>query len=346
MFLSLATLTVSYNFGKYVTVLNQKNWRKEIENRNDTTVWFVMFHGDHCPACQQAYPAFKEAARNADGMIRFGSLDTSTNFDIAQKFKVMGIPAFYIFYPDGKKKYDSYRDARAFINAAAKLIPVHSQPAVHNLIRETSRSVILFTDKKKVPPLWASISCHLAGNKRGIKTYHTNNSELIHEYNITNTPVILMNDGDSIRLYDGKFRLYDILGFIDKFYRGTLPAASPTPTPKPTGATILSLESQDQYQKQCKNEGKFCVVLASPTPTEEFQQIANKYLHDPFKFMTTPRDGPFPYIENGVWVFHRGREHAIKVQNLEELPSTLDRILDGSAKFIPLYKLKEADEGL
>ena len=325
--------------GKYVTELTSKTFRKLVEGRNDTTVWIVDFQGDYCPACRQAAPFFAEAAQQSLGMVKFGSLDTQRNGDIAGQFNIRYIPTFIIFYPGGHKVYMGERSARGFANAAAKYIPNKSEEADETWNDGTSKSVILFSNKRVVPPMWAALSCHYLDNPEKIRIGHALDGAKKDEFNVTAFPTVLAIDGEKTRTFDGKPGFKAISTFIDQFFAGTLPDPTPKPTPKPKGVYIETINSEADFKTKCRAH-KNCVIMNGEA-TEEFKKIANKFQHDPFLFATN--NGALSYIKDGIWVFHRSQEKASVVKSTDQLISALDRVLDGSLRWSKIEDLQNQE---
>ena len=341
MFSFLLSFACCGSHGKYVTELTTKTFRKLVEGRNETTVWIVDFQGDYCPACRQAAPYFAEAAQKSLGMVRFGSLDTTKNQEIAAQFNIRYIPTFIIFYPGGKHKvYMGERSTRGFSNAAAKYIPNHSQEIDETWNDDSSKSVILFTNKRVVPPMWAAISCNFLESD-DIRIGHALDSTHAEEFNVTAFPTVLAMDGAKTRTFDGTPSFKAISTFITKFFDGTLPDPTPKPTPRPKGAVIEKIDTEEQFEKLCRAH-KNCVIMKGDA-TEDFKKAAAKFQHDPFLFATTEGNSDMAYIKEGTWLFHRSQEKAYIVNSQDQLITALDRILDGSLQWKKLDDLKNQE---
>jgi thiol-disulfide isomerase/thioredoxin len=340
--LSLFSSLALASHGKYVTELTSKTFKKLVEGRNDSTVWIVDFQGDYCPACRQAAPLFAEAAEQSLGMVKFGSLDTQKNSDIAGKFNIRYIPTFIIFYPGGHKVYMGERSTRGFCNAAAKYIPSQSEEADETWFDGKSKSVILFTNKKNVPPMWAAISNYFKGNDEGIRVGHALDGNKKDEFNVTAFPTVLAIDGEKSRQFDGKPNFQRLKKFIEQFFAGTLPEPTPKPTPKPKGVKIESIDTEEKFERVCRNH-KNCVIIAGKE-TDEFKKVALKFHNDPFVFAAAPEEGELNYINKGIWVFHRTQPKAVIVPSEDQLATALDRVLDGSQKWKSVADLREGAE--
>lgn len=338
MLVFLLQTVKSANFGHSITELTSKNWEKQIKKRSNTTVYLVMFHGQHCPACQMAYPAFEEAGDEAAGMIKFGHVDTNKEYNIASQFNIRGIPHFIIFHPKGEKVYNGDRSARSFLNTASRFIPNIAEDVDETwLPSNETKSVILFSDKTKAPPIWAGISCAFQGNKDGIRIGYSSNQEIRSKFNVTAVPWILMINNETSYVYSGKNSYSLIRKTIIDFFAGKIKRPQPkTPVP----VSILKMESIEEFNNACKGHGNFCVLLGEKSDAQ-YQTIARKYRNDPFKFYECDEKCPFEFSKGAIHIFHHRRDAAIKVQTLVDLPTNLDRVIDGGARFTPIDLSKD-----
>ena len=340
IFALLLFLSFSSDFGSNVLKLTSKNFASEIDNRGNSTVYFVMFHGQHCPACRMAYPEFKTAAQEAAGLIKFGEVDTNSEGQLARRFQIMSIPTFIIFHPKGQTVYMKERSARSILNAASHYIPHLAKPVDEDWIQK-DKAVILFSDKPTSPPLWAGISCAFEGSD--IEIGFSNNETLSRKFDVVAFPTILMIEKDVKMAYGGKNKFSMIKQAINDFFEGKL-RPTPTPEPTPPPKLIYDMEGQDELEKECKGKGLFCVIEGGDGPSEAFEAVAKKYRHDHFKFYTCGAKCPLHFAKQGVWILHHRRDAAIKLSGSDEIGSSLDRVIDGGAKFTPMSQLAQAQD--
>ncbi|KAH0791393.1 Thioredoxin family protein [Histomonas meleagridis] len=330
----------AYKFGKNVIQLTANNFPKEVEKRDNKTVYFVMFHGTHCPACQMSYPEFDAAATEAAGMIKFGEVNTNQQYSLGSQFRITAIPTFIIFHPKGQMTYMRDRSARSMLNTASRLIPNLAETVDEEWIPQNdTREVILFTDKPKAPPLWAGISCAFSDNNQSIRIGFSNNRTIHQKFNITSTPAILMINGDKQILYEGRNKYDLIKKTVKDFFNGIMPSPKPTPKPTPVPVLIHNLTNIDEFNSHCKGKRIFCVIEGSDVPSEEFKSASKKYRHDPFMFYECGENCPLDFINDNIWILHHKRDAAIKVTDKSTIGSFLDRVLDGGAKFELLERL-------
>jgi len=70
---------------------------KDFDELIQTEYAVVDFYGDHCGACTFTAPYFREAADDM-AFIRFIKVNTSRYPELAKRFDIKGIPAFFYFY--------------------------------------------------------------------------------------------------------------------------------------------------------------------------------------------------------------------------------------------------------
>lgn len=332
--LLLCACAANYEFNQYVTHLTSNNFQKEIEKRTNRTVYIVMFHGNNCPACREAYPHFDEAAENSQGMIKFGEIDTNVETALGDQFSILSIPTFIIFHPDGQAQFNRQRIARSFINAASRYIP-HLATTIDEtwLPSNSSRSVILFTDRQSSPPLWAAISCNYVNKSQHIDIGFNSNVTLQRMFKVTAVPTIMALNGNNYEIYNGKNKYSQIVDFINEFFSRNI-AGQPMPTPIPE--LIQPIKSNESFCQVCKKHGIYCVIKGGSDIPPEYNQISIKYKHDPFKFYTCGSDCPYNYAKEGLRIIHPRREAQVIVDGIDLLKTSLDRVLDGSARFEPI----------
>jgi thiol-disulfide isomerase/thioredoxin len=316
------------NFGANVVALGRSNFAKEVDRRDNTTIWFIMFHGPHCPHCQMAYPELIAATNEASGLVRFGQVNTDEDGSFSQRFQLHGIPQFYIFHPKGHTHYQFERNARSFLNSASTHIPNLAALIDETWLNLTDKSVILFSDKKSPPPLWKGISC--AFKNASIHVGFCTNHTLQQLFGVVPVPTILLVDGENRVPYAGAVKFAAIRQAVKEFIAGTY---RQPPTPRPTRPPKMVHALSQQEFEGCKGKGKFCVIAALGIAEDGLERVAQRYRKDPFKFYVVTSDGPLSFLDGGIWVLHHRKELAISVDGIKDLPSALQRVIDGSVQW-------------
>jgi thiol-disulfide isomerase/thioredoxin len=339
LFLLFLSGASALNFGPNVVNLGRTNFAKEVDKRDNTTVWFVMFHGPHCPHCQMAYPELISAANDASGLVRFGQVNTDEDGSFSNRFQLHGIPQFYIFHPKGQTQYQYARNARSFLNTAAGYIPNLALPINESWLNLTGKAVILFSDKKNPPPLWKGISC--AFKNGSIAVGFCNNQSLQKQFGVVPVPTILFVDGGNPIAYGGQVKFAPIRQAVKEFIEGRYRQPPPAKTTAPP--KLVRRMTQEGF-KLCKGKGKFCVVAAEGIVEKEFESVAQRYRKDPFIFYVGSGKLGLLDVKDGIWILHHRRDHAVHVNGVEELALELQRVIDGTAKFAPVPSAAEDGE--
>ncbi len=75
-----------------VLELNHQNFEKEVSNG----VTLVDFWAPWCGPCQIMLPNLAEFAEKSEG-VKVAKVNVDQNMDLAQRFRIMGIPALIVF---------------------------------------------------------------------------------------------------------------------------------------------------------------------------------------------------------------------------------------------------------
>jgi hypothetical protein len=326
----------SVSFGSNVVSLTTAKFSREVDKRCNHSVWFVMFHGQRCPARRQAYPEFIKAANDAAGMVSFGEVDTDIEYGLGNRFSVRSIPSFHIFYPGGSVKYQSSRESRSMLNAACQRIPRLAEEVDESWFNVSGlRAAVLFTNKQTAPPIWAAISCNYSGS--GIRIGIARNDSLRRRLNVRTVPSIVLFDGDASLTYTGETAFRAVRSTVQKFFAGEI-----TPTPVPKKKTyVRNVTSVADFNAVCKGKGVFCVV--GSVDQARLEHVAFRYRNDKFKFWRCGEGCPLDFANEGLWILHHRRDTAIRLEGLRGVEATLDRVIDGGAQFTPIEKLTQRE---
>lgn len=118
---------------------------------NGTIPYFVMFYGNHCPACHAALPAFCEAEEKVYDMADFLTVDIHKNPELAQSFGIMSIPSFGLFFNGEIGPFRGRRDAPSMTSFIAECVSYTISHVNESWANHDFDQVILFS-KRRVPP--------------------------------------------------------------------------------------------------------------------------------------------------------------------------------------------------
>jgi len=74
--------------------INNENFKEEVENSKTPVI--IDFFADWCMPCQMMKPVFEKVSKDYEGKLKFAKLNTEIAPEIAQRFRVQGIPCLVI----------------------------------------------------------------------------------------------------------------------------------------------------------------------------------------------------------------------------------------------------------
>lgn len=92
-----------------VIELNEQNFEKEVLKSKQPIL--VDFSAPWCPACKMMEPVIEGLSKEYKGKVIIGHVNVDESEKLAQKYSIMGIPAFLIF--KNGKKVDEFKGAHA-----------------------------------------------------------------------------------------------------------------------------------------------------------------------------------------------------------------------------------------
>ncbi|KAK9462630.1 thioredoxin-like protein [Lipomyces oligophaga] len=230
-------------YGKNTDVLNldPKTFKDEIMNTNHTSI--VEFYAEWCGHCRQLRPHYIKAASSLKGIAKVAAVrcDDSFTQPLCQHYNVKGYPTLKIFTPPkiaGSKPrvedYQGQRTAKAIANTVIGHLRNHVKRLTDSeviawLEESTMPSVLLFTDKTAIPPMFKALAIDYSGTadfgylKKGEKA-------IAKQYGITKYPAVVVltknNDGSTeSHFYSGEHKKELLYDYISKY-------AMPTEGPK------------------------------------------------------------------------------------------------------------------
>jgi thiol-disulfide isomerase/thioredoxin len=315
------------DLGPDVTTITNKTFVRVIDRRDKNSVWFVLFYGPDCHECELFYPEMKRAARKGAGLVRFGAVDTGEERELSDRFRIRGIPWFYIWYRGGYLQYTGARHHRAILEATARRIPSLAADADPSWLTEPGlRAAVLLAKKRGVPPVWAALSCNLS--KSDIRVGISADPDTFSAFGVTSVPTIVVLNGGNRTYYTGEIAFADI--------RRALADAFPD-IARTTVATRLTGISE--FDENCRGKGIYCVIQGADQPTQEFDDVAAKNQDAAFMFFACGKKCPMKYPTNGFWIFDHAGEQAVKVDTIQEIEEALAKVARGNGEFKPIDEI-------
>lgn len=376
LFLQLLLIkSFSYPFPSTVKNLNDDNFHDIIDNRNNKSIFMVMFHGEHCPACKAAYPAFAEASRKGIGLVSFGHVDCSSNSLLSYRFKIRAIPTFIVFHPGGETSFRAFsRTASSFLNGALSYLPDFSVPANATWIdfknhpeNNNMNAIVYLTDRWSIPDDWKTLAFNFStypnltfgyANDRRTKKEFTEvikenqiGIDLKKEFSKTKDFIIFVKNGSATR-YDGKFvfrrlqsEIYRHFNLARKIYE------------KPQE----KLSTKVDFIAMCYNKQRYCVVDTTNFNNKESNLYlsnalkniskSEKYKNQPFRFLICGKTCPSVNMKSKcVYIFNKNKDEMLEIsleqfddinnpnnqKEIEKIVSdNLDKVLSNEVQWHP-----------
>ena len=196
-------LLSSFGFSKFsVPFLNNKTFENLVERRSRADVWIVFFQGISQPLLKDKGEkaageklaiisnGFSNASKISMGL-KFAIVDVSRYPQIPEKFNIKKIPSIHIFYDGGVEEYKGNYKPKSIIKSGI----AHQVNFVKNITDKwktefiAQPSVMMFSDKEKMPAVWKSLAIYYYG--KSIRIGFTNNEDFFFPYEIKKTPTIL-----------------------------------------------------------------------------------------------------------------------------------------------------------
>jgi thioredoxin-like negative regulator of GroEL len=311
--------------------LTTENWEMHIEQRDPDTVWFITFLTDALPPCRELHGILQKAATEADGMVRFGVIQADREERLALRFQVRILPTMFILHKGGRVDYTEKRSERAIVSAAAKYIPDKSAIASPDWGTDGQESVILFTDRKKTPPIWAAISALYQGKIRvGLST----DRSLMSQFNVTKTPTILFVNKTVQIVYTGKTAFTSLSQAIDDFIKHEYEE------PFQFNADFFLPE---EYKDESQNFTGYCVIHTVSDLDPALKLLQTKLKSAKLKFFYGEEDLPFDFMKpDQIYIIAPHKQSGMRLNSVSELEPVLQRIFEGRGEWTALEAMGDS----
>lgn len=309
-----------------VEQLTTSSFQRMVDNRKRHEVWMVMFTGQTCPACKMAYPQFEEASKLSGGMVRFGVIDIHRSLEISERFDCRMIPQFRIFHAKGDSDYVGNRQDRSFLNSAISYIEDFTEPVdaswEGSLVAKPA--AILFTDKAQSPAIWSAVSSYFHG--KSVRVGLCSDEELQTQYGVTSVPEVRFMNGTASEVYKGKVDFKGIRQAMEVFFAKRLEMIN-----QEVGGSFYDVS---RFEELCLGGRQNCIVCGMDKATEEMERLARTYARRKLLWFTGTEALPYDFLRSGgVWFYNPRRDGFVRVQNEEDIETTMESMLDGVLKW-------------
>lgn len=280
-----------------VTDLTPQNFDKQVLQSD--AVWVVAFIAPWCGHCQRLHPEFEKAATSLGGVVRFGRVNCEDHRELATKYQIQGFPTIKIFPPFRDRKrtptlYEGARTAQSIADAVLKELPSYTVATISDSnvdqffsAEPQKAKVLLFSNKKQIPPLLKSLALEFWGTL-SFAFVKESEQNLCERWQVNSFPRILVmpprtatsafaEAGKNLIPYEGSMKKSEIAEFLSKYasmapketpsspsssFSSSSSSSSSASTKKPSAsADVSSLPTLklDKLENTCK--GKLCVIF-------------------------------------------------------------------------------------
>ena len=322
-------------FSKIETMTKDK-FNLEQTKKKNKDVWCFLFYTPYCKKYKDYYIALEQTHALVEGAIKFATINCQGESSLCSNFKVTDYPSIGFW---NKSKFSDFQEPPN-PSRIAKIALNHIN---NNLIKEVDDfwlddfrekpTAILFTNKKKIPGYWNAISKLFPPSK--LRFGICRDEDLTLEFGVKTFPSIVFFNKTSTIYHEGDFKYRFIKESVLAFYENR-ESKSPVNS---------DFNVNSAFPEICYESGITCIFSYDNFIDPKLDEIRIHFKNDPFKFFVGIDQFPFQNINRGEFViFNSKKPGIIIVKDLLKLTTTLDRVLDGGAKFQNLNKFNYSNE--
>ncbi|OHS97927.1 hypothetical protein TRFO_35767 [Tritrichomonas foetus] len=322
-------------------ILSDKTFEASVINHPTNEVWIVMFVSDESNETRDLMNNFRNASDVSAGMVHYGVLDVRRAPKVTQQFEMNSFPCFRIFTADKVLIYNpkSTKPA-AFLKATTKFVPDLALNVTESWADDFlgQPAAILFT-KSKTTLLWTGISAFFA--KKSIRIGICHDESLFSKFKVEQAPAIVFFNGTHREVYSGTMKFKNVREAIEVFFAKRFVEQT---FDVPSDEMLMP----DQFKEMCIGGKQICVLAATKTPPEGMAVLLKDSARRKLRCFAGVVNLPYKFMEKGgTWIYNPRRDGFIHVTDGANLLPTMDRIIDGTAKWTKrsVYEAgKETDE--
>lgn len=319
-----------------VRQLDSKTFKKVLKDRQKGNVWVILLSNRNLE--DESHQFFADAAKKSKNNFNFGFVDIRLSPKLSQKFDLSHIPAIFISHSKGLIRYEGSFEEKALLSTVYGslddfTIKVDKSKAASFFERP---SCILFSGEPKSPDYWVRIALNYSSYP--IKFGFCNDEETQRNYGAYTTPTYIFTDSGEKEIYPDFLEYDEIVENIEKFFAKRLT--------KPT-KKIDGIYPPEDFENLCVGSRLTCILSTDKVVSQAFlyQKKANVRL--PFLWFSGNKNLPYKFLETGgIWVYNAKRDSFHHVIDSQLLGETLDRVVDGTAKWVQRKKLIEENPDL
>ena len=310
--------------------LSRDKYQTEVVTKGKNQVWVLLFYKPFCKRYKEHYQALEQAMVLTNGSVKYGEINCQGEANLCSTYKISTFPTIVIRNKTSAEEYTLPLNPMTIAKTAMRKLSTRLVEVVDDFWIDDLRSkptAVLFTKKQNVPSWFAALSrsIHPKDMKFGI----CNDEGLWQDYNITECPKVVFYNETSTVEHEGMMSVR----FLKESARAFLEKRE---SKAPLHAEFYV---NAELPEICYDYTVSCVFAYDTFVDPKVDQVRIQFKNDPFRFFVGIDPLPFPNIKVGDFIiFNAKKMGMVVVDDVENLPAALDRVVDGGAKWTPIEK--------
>lgn len=325
---SLAALE-RFSREKYAEFVKNKAQRR--------VVWVLLFYTPFCKKHKEYLQAVEQAMVLTNGTVKYGHVNCQADQNLCSSYGINEYPTILIRNYTASRFYTDQINPVTISKQALKMIHPGLVQYVDDFFIDELRekpTAILFKKTPKLPGYWAALSRSIPRNK--LRFAFCPDDFRMDDYNVTNVPTIVFYNATSSVIYDSFPKIRYLKEFAKAFIENR----------EPNSPAIADFHFNVEFPEVCYDYSVSCVFSYDEYVDPKADEVRIHFKNDPFQFFVGTDHFPFPNINAklGQYVIYSGKKKAIITADINSLTTTLERVLDGGAKWNQLQKYEYLPE--
>jgi len=313
-----------------IEVITKDRFNAEFSGKKNNDVWCFLFYTPFCKKYKENYVALEQADVLTDGAVKYATINCQGESLLCSNFKVTEYPSLGFWNRTKFSDFQEPPNPSRIAKVALSHIRTNGVKEVDDFWIDDYRekpSAIMFTKKKTIPGFWAAASRLAPPSK--LRFGICRDEDLKSELGVTKFPSIVFFNKTHTVYHEGDFSYRYIKESVLSFLKGK-ESKSPVSSDYHINA---------EFPEVCYDYSISCVLSYDNFVDPKLDLIKANFKNNPFRFFVGIEQFPIEGAERGDYViFNAKKPGIIIVKDIAKLTTTLDRVLDGGAKFSPLPK--------
>ena len=302
-------------------------YRKEFaKKRISSRVWCLLGYKPYVKNLKIFETAIEQAKIITNGSIAYAKINCQAEPTLCQQLKINDYPTIIFKNRTQTLDFQEPPNPSRIVKIAMSLVNSSLVQEIDDFWLEDYRekpTAILFASgsKRGVPGWFAAIS---RVYQKSLRCGICHDESLLDEFGIKSIPTLAFYDGDRTILHEGKLKFRFVNETANSFLHKR-------PSRSPVGGDF---HVNSELPEVCYDYSKTCIFTYEDFITPEMDEMKNKIKSQQFQFFVGKDNFPFKNIQNGECVIYSAKKDGIiVVSDPSKVPTQLDRVVDGTAKF-------------